>query len=197
MKCAAHIWLKIHDTKLTQKKSRSAHHRTNLLGYIFATKACIDNRNKNLLNINISSACPHSMMNFCPPKAEIGSGVWGTPANFNGFRVFASVLHRHGSTEVNQTSHDVWPSHGLLHYVYILGGGLLPPNGILPGATFTLCPSSAFSYIGNVTARHSSSVRQPNFAAHLTRKGIMELSLLVCATYIPQGGHHVGHLPTF
>jgi len=84
-------------------------------------KACIDNRNKNLLNINISSTCPHSMMNFCPPKAEIGSGVWGTPANFNGCRVFASVLHRHGSTEVNHTSHDVWPSRGLLNYVYIFG----------------------------------------------------------------------------
>jgi len=29
-----------------------------------------------------------------------------------------------------------------------------------------------------------------------TRKGIRLLSLLVCATYIPQGGHHVGHRPT-
>ena len=24
---------------------------------------------------------------------EIGSGVWGTPANFNGFRVLAALLH--------------------------------------------------------------------------------------------------------
>jgi len=30
---------------------------------------------------------------------------------------------------------------------------------------FTLRPSLAFSYIGSVTARHSSSGRQPNFAA--------------------------------
>jgi len=29
----------------------------------------------------------------------------------------------------------------------------------------TLRPSLAFSYIGSVTARHSSSGRQPNFAA--------------------------------
>jgi len=28
-----------------------------------------------------------------PLTAEIGSGVWGTSANFNGFRVFASLLH--------------------------------------------------------------------------------------------------------
>jgi len=33
----------------------------------------------------------------------------------------------------------------------------LLPNGILPGAKFTLRPSLAFSDIGSVTARHSSS----------------------------------------
>jgi len=36
-------------TQNVAKKSPSAHHRTTLSGYIFATKACIDNR-KNLLN---------------------------------------------------------------------------------------------------------------------------------------------------
>jgi len=40
----------------------------------------------------------------------------------------------------------------------------LPPNGILPGAKFTLRPSLAFSYFGSVSARHSSSGRQPSFA---------------------------------
>ena len=28
-----------------------------------------------------------------PLAAEIGLPVWGTPANFNGFRVLASLLH--------------------------------------------------------------------------------------------------------
>jgi len=42
--------------------------------------------------------------------------------------------------------------------------GLLPRNGILPRAKFTLRQSLAFSYIGSVTARHSSSGHQPNFA---------------------------------
>jgi len=37
--------------------------------------------------------------------------------------------------------------------------------GILPDAKFTFRPSFAFSYIGSVTARHSSSEREPNFAA--------------------------------
>jgi len=39
---------------------------------------------------------------------------------------------------------------------------LLPPGGILPGAKFTLRPTLVFSYIASVTARHSSSGRQPN-----------------------------------
>jgi len=64
----------------------------NLLDCIFATKACIDNQKK-LLNSNISPRCPHNMVIFGPITAEICSGVWGTPANFNGFRVLAALLH--------------------------------------------------------------------------------------------------------
>jgi len=33
------------------------------------------------------------MVNFGPLTAEIGSGVWGTAANFNWFRVLAALLH--------------------------------------------------------------------------------------------------------
>jgi len=47
---------------------------------------------KNLLSSNISSTCPHNMVNFGPLAAEIGSLVWGTPANFNGFGVLAALL---------------------------------------------------------------------------------------------------------
>jgi len=54
--------------------------------------------------------------------------------------------------------------------------GLLSPDGILPGANFTLRSSLAFSYIGSITAQHSNSGRQPNFAAWYTRNGITELS---------------------
>jgi len=74
---------------MTQK---NGHHPTILLGYIFATKACIDNRKKNLLNSNISPICPYNMVNFGPLAAEIIALVWGTPANFNGFCVLASLL---------------------------------------------------------------------------------------------------------
>jgi len=93
-----------------------------------------------------------------------------TPPNLNEFRVLASLVHRRRSTDVNQTLHDVWLSPGLVHYIHFRG--LLPPSGILPGAKFTLrlCQSLAFSYIGSVTARHSSSGPQPNFKAFIRRR---------------------------
>ena len=33
------------------------------------------------------------MVNFSPLAAEIDPVVWGTPENFNGFRVLAALLH--------------------------------------------------------------------------------------------------------
>jgi len=77
---------------------------------------------KSLLNSNISSTFSHNVVKLGPLMAEIGSGVWATPANFNKFRVLASLLHRRRTTEVNQTLHDVWPSPGLVHHMYIFGG---------------------------------------------------------------------------
>jgi len=67
--------------------------RTSLSGYIFATKARIDNREKNLLSSNISPTYRYNMVNFGPLAAEIVSLVWGTPVNFDGFRVLAALLH--------------------------------------------------------------------------------------------------------
>jgi len=74
-----------------------------------------------------SSTCPHNMANFGPVAAEIGSGVWGTRANFNGFRVLVALLH----------------------------------GTLVVGVSQTLRLSTE------------------------------------CATYIRQGGHHVGHWPRF
>jgi len=73
-----------------RKKSPFWHHRTTLSGRIFTVEACIDNQKKNLLNIDTSSTCRHNMVNFGLRTAEIRWRVWGTPANFNGFRSFAS-----------------------------------------------------------------------------------------------------------
>jgi len=45
-----------------------------------------------LLSSNTSSTCPYNMVNFGPLTAEIVSGVWGTPTNYNGFCVLAVLL---------------------------------------------------------------------------------------------------------
>jgi len=87
----------------SRQKLPSGHHRTTLSGYIFATKARIDNRKKNMLSSNMSSRCPHNVVNFSPLVAEIGLPVWGTPDNFNGFRVLAVLLHGSQVVGISQT----------------------------------------------------------------------------------------------
>jgi len=59
---------------------------------------------KNLLSSNIFPTCPNNMVNFGPLAAEIISLVWGTPANFNGFRVLAALLHATLLVGVSQTA---------------------------------------------------------------------------------------------
>jgi len=87
------------------------------------------------------------MVNFSLLVAEIISLVWGTPANFNGFRVLASLLQRRRSMEANHTFHNVWPLPRLIDYIYIFGGCCSITDRILPGAKFSLHPPSlALSY---------------------------------------------------
>jgi len=81
---------------------------------------------KNLLNSNVSPSCPHNMVNFGPLAAQIISLVWGTPANFNGFRILAALMRStlvvgvsqtlqrsaEGATYIRQGGHHVghWPT---------------------------------------------------------------------------------------
>jgi len=80
-----------------------------------------------------------------------------------------SLLQGRRSLEANQTLHDVRLS--LRYYTIYTFSEALAPDRILPSAIFTLRPSLAFSYIVSyctyvgVTARHSSSGHQSNFAA--------------------------------
>jgi len=76
-------------TQNSRQKSPSGHHHTTLSGYIFATEARIDNR-KNLLSSNMSSRCPHNMVNFGPLAPEIVSLVWGTLPGYQISTAFAS-----------------------------------------------------------------------------------------------------------
>jgi len=42
------------------------------------------------------------MVNFGPPAAEIGLVAWGTPANFNGFRILAALLYSTPAVDISQ-----------------------------------------------------------------------------------------------
>ena len=86
-----------------RKKSPSAHHRTILSGYIFVTKAGIDNRKKKLVKQHY---LPHMSLQYGelrPLMAEIHWRVWGTPTNFNQFRILAALLHGTLVVGVSQT----------------------------------------------------------------------------------------------
>jgi len=121
--------------------------------------------------------------------AEIVSLVWGTPANFiisyQRVCVLACLLQPRRSTEANQTLHDVWPSPGLVHYIYIFGGS---------------CPATEFCQLQSSLC--VQVLRSPILAALLNGTRVVGVSQSLQrwaegTTYIRQDGHHVGHCPTF
>ena len=73
----------------------------------------------------------YNMANFGLLAAEIVSLVWGTPANFNGFRVLAALLHgtlvvgisqtlrrwTEGATYIRQGGHQL--PHILVYYLSV------------------------------------------------------------------------------
>jgi len=89
----------------TQKIAKNwsyGHHRTTLSGYIFATKARIDDWKK-VFKQQYLPACPDNMVNFGPLAAQIVLLAWGTPANFSGFHILATLLHGTLVVGVSQT----------------------------------------------------------------------------------------------
>jgi len=116
-----HVWNTLHaarwkhKTQKSRLKSPSGHHRTTLSGYIFAIKACIDNRKK-LLSSNMSSRCPHNIVDFSPLAAEIGLPVWGTQ--------LISTASRLGSITARQSSSEHQPNFAALnrgHHLFSVG----------------------------------------------------------------------------
>jgi len=111
----------------------------------------------NLLNSSLlHMSSPHGELD--PLVAEIGWWVWGTPANFNGFRILASLLHI-----VAQWSTKLCTMFGCLLgwyaiYIYTFSGALAP-NGILPGAKI-FAIWSAFNRV-----RHLYSAGRPSHSA--------------------------------
>jgi len=92
LKPAARSSLEIQDAK-SRQKSPTGHHRTTLLGYTFATKAHIDNQKKLVKQRYVLHMSPQYGELRPTITAEIYPVVRGTPANFNGFRVMAALLH--------------------------------------------------------------------------------------------------------
>jgi len=67
----------------------------------------------------------------------------------------------------------------------------MPPNGILPGAKFTMRPSLPFSYIGSAILHGTRAAGVCQTLRRGTRNRITELSQT--APPIGQVGYHVGH----
>jgi len=132
-------------------------------------------QSENMFNSIISSIRPHNMVNFgpvsefgAPQQISTGLASW----------LHYSLLHRHPWMEVNQTLHDVWPSHGLAHNINIFGGSCSLTE-FCQVQKFTLRPSLAFFY----WQRYCTAFEQWATVKlrRGTRKGITELSILVCA----------------
>ena len=99
LKCTARGSLKMLHTKNCHLGTIAQHCRA-----ISSQLRHVSTIGKKLLNSNISPTCPHNMVNFCSVVAEIRWQLWGTPANFNGFRVLAVLLHGTLVVGVSQTA---------------------------------------------------------------------------------------------
>ena len=82
---------------------------------------------------------------------------------FRGFRVWASLLYRRLSRDVNQTLHDVWPSPGLVRYVYVSSGS---------------CPLTEFCQLQNSLC--VQVLRSPTLAAILHGSRAVGVSQTLC-----------------
>jgi len=150
---------------------------------------CRQSEKKHLLNSNTYSTCFHNVVNFGSLTAEIGWWVCSTPANFNKFRVLASLLQRRLSMEISQTWYGVWPYPGLVRYIYVFWSCCSLTE--FCQLQNSLCVQVAFSYCTALEQRPFSETLRRG-----TMNGVMELSQRAPPIYSARG-HHVGHRPTF
>jgi len=93
-------------TRLAENTGRKNRHFgtiTQLCRAVSSQLRYVSTIGKKLLNIDSSSTCRRNMVNLGLLTAEICWRFWGTPANFNGFRVLAALLHGTLVVGVNQT----------------------------------------------------------------------------------------------
>ena len=124
------VWNVLHATRWKYKTQKIAilAPSHNFVGLYLQNEGMYRQSEKNLFNSNTSSACPDNMVNLGLLTAQICWRVWGTPANFNGFRVLAALLHgtlvvgagvsqtlrrwTEGATYIRQGDHHIghWPT---------------------------------------------------------------------------------------
>jgi len=119
------------------------------------------------------------------------------PTNFNGFRVLASLLQQRRSMEVKQKL--FWPSAELVYYIYIFRGSCSLTE--FCQVQNSLCVQVLHSPVLAALLHGTGAVGISQTLQHGTRNGIMELLLLIIFNrerhLYSEGGHHVGHRPTF
>ena len=127
---------------------------------------------KNLLSSNISSTRPHNMVNFGSLAAEIGLPVWGTPANFNGFRVwqrYCTAVKYWASAKlcgVQQRAPPMFgrrPSRWALAHILVFH---VPPSLGLNAMPFRISPERACAWIFSVNIHEQSRARRLKVKFH-------------------------------
>jgi len=142
LKRAARCSLEMQDAKNCQKFAIWAPSH-NFVGLYLRNKGTYRQSEK-MLSSNMSSRCPHNIVNFGALAAEIGLPVWGTPANFNGFCVLAALLHgslvvgvtlrrwTEGATYIRQGGHHVGHWHTFLVYICVAQRSRIRLSGPTP-----------------------------------------------------------------
>jgi len=127
---------------------------------------------KNLLDSNISSTCPHNMVNFGPLTAEIGWPVWGTQQILTGFtsslRYCSNVAHWKPTKPCTMFGRP-----GLVHNIYIFGGSC--PLTEFCKVQNSLCVQVLHSPILAALLHGTQAAGVSQNLQHATRNGITEL----------------------
>jgi len=125
-----HVWNVLHAARWKCRtagpKKLPSGHNAQLCRTISSQLRQVSTIGKKLVKQQCHPTCPHNMVNFWPLAADICWRVWSTPANFNGFRILAALLHStlvvnvsqtlrcwtQGATYIRQGGHHVghWPT---------------------------------------------------------------------------------------
>jgi len=175
------------------KKSPSVHHCTTSSGYIFASKACIDNQKKSVKQHLLHRSSQYGK--FRPTSGWDRLLSFGHPSKFQevsrlGFVTVATALN---GNQPNFARYWDW------YTIYIHFWGLLSPNGILPGAKFTFVSKSCVLLFWQCYCTALKQWLSDKLRCG-TRNGIIERLLLIIFNkgrhLYSEGGHHNGHRPT-